>query len=683
MTTNIRPAPRTRLFLPKGLKRMQWSSALSASILILVFAFQSSFATQPVQVLLEHAVNDDVFYYLEVAQRAAHGQGFTFDGHVRTNGFQPAWQLVLTGLATSLPDKEAFLRAVLLACSLLNLCSGVLLYHIWASYWPVRWAPLVLTFWTSIQFNPSLSMSGMETSLNTVGFLLVLWYALKLAGRAHPKPLRSVATLGVLCGLHVLARIDNLVFSAAIAVAALIPAHGERFNWRDHWRPTVARLAVVAAALGAIVGPYLLWNVVSFDTLLPVSGIFKQRYNELLVVQRLGGYWSPGFWSYVASRLGEKMLWTWATTWYVFGAGEPVWIARPGQVLSISAMVIMAHAVGYFAGPTVARRLSLAPPKRAPANSAMPGTQMRGKGSLTYLLSHEHLPVLLWSMLLLVPFWALYGFAGRYLGGLRAVEVAAKLGLVVAAMLLAVLTGVATKPHRMSAEAVASRHRHLAAALLVATLAHGVAIIGVADYFLDYTSWYFANWFVLFTLFLSWALYQFGRRMLAGVVRTVYASLLIASAAVAILATAFTAFTRIQRPLADPPSQLVAAYQIALSLDENLPPSTRLASYNAGVIGYFSNRPTTNLDGLVNNQSLMPYLFGPRVMTDYLDVACPDYLIDHVEGAYSIGALPEGKRILKIDRDRLEPVAWVSTRGWLDAPQTFIVFRVVKASSCP
>ena len=92
-------------WLPKDLQ------TITATLLLLViFLFQLYESQMPIKRILEHVVNDDTFYYLEVAYRAANGEGFTFDGINSTNGFQPVWGFLLTLVAMFTDDKIAFMR---------------------------------------------------------------------------------------------------------------------------------------------------------------------------------------------------------------------------------------------------------------------------------------------------------------------------------------------------------------------------------------------------------------------------------------------------------------------------------------------------------------------------------------------------------------------------------------------
>ena len=62
-------------------------------------------------------LQDDAFYYFTIARHVAAGDGFTFDGLHRTNGFQPLWLFLLVPLFRLVPDDVLALRAVLVVQS--------------------------------------------------------------------------------------------------------------------------------------------------------------------------------------------------------------------------------------------------------------------------------------------------------------------------------------------------------------------------------------------------------------------------------------------------------------------------------------------------------------------------------------------------------------------------------------
>jgi hypothetical protein len=78
-------------------------------------------------------------------------------------------------------------------------------------------------------------------------------------------------------------------------------------------------------------------------------------------------------------------------------------------------------------------------------------------------------------------------------------------------------------------------------------------------------------------------------------------------------------------------SKLYAArYNAALWIEENFPPDTVFASWNAGQLGYFSNRTFINLDGVINNVDYYErVLRGSVSLTDYLSENKVDYIVDY------------------------------------------------------
>ena len=78
-------------------------------------------------------------------------------------------------------------------------------------------------------------------------------------------------------------------------------------------------------------------------------------------------------------------------------------------------------------------------------------------------------------------------------------------------------------------------------------------------------------------------------------------------------------------------SKLYAArYNAALWIAENSPPDTVFASWNAGQLGYFSNRTFINLDGVINNVDYYErVLRGSVSLTDYLSENKVDFIVDY------------------------------------------------------
>jgi hypothetical protein len=73
-----------------------------------------------------------------------------------------------------------------------------------------------------------------------------------------------------------------------------------------------------------------------------------------------------------------------------------------------------------------------------------------------------------------------------------------------------------------------------------------------------------------------------------------------------------------------------ARYNVALWIAENSPPDTVFASWNAGQLGFFSDRTVINLDGVINNVDYFErVLLGSVPLADYLVENKVDYIVDY------------------------------------------------------
>jgi hypothetical protein len=78
-------------------------------------------------------------------------------------------------------------------------------------------------------------------------------------------------------------------------------------------------------------------------------------------------------------------------------------------------------------------------------------------------------------------------------------------------------------------------------------------------------------------------------------------------------------------------SELYAArYHAALWIAENSPPEAVFASWNAGQLGFFSNRTFINLDGVINHVDYYErVLHGSVPLADYLVENQVNYIVDY------------------------------------------------------
>jgi hypothetical protein len=237
---------------------------------------------------------DDSFYYLQVARHVARGLGSTFDGVEPTNGYHPLWMWLLIPVqAVTRGAPEASLRAALLLSGLLGLSSLWMLYRILRAR-AGEWAAvtgLLLFAWPRIF---GLTTNLLESGITLLLFLSVAW----VLGRGSTAPCMvdrggtvpwararvPVVLLGVLLGAVCLARLDMVFLPAAFGLIGLHAAWGQRFPWDDEAAPVRSRSGVLAATAGvlavagAMVVPYLAWNLVRFGHLQPVSGFVKSTF---------------------------------------------------------------------------------------------------------------------------------------------------------------------------------------------------------------------------------------------------------------------------------------------------------------------------------------------------------------------------------------------------------------------
>jgi hypothetical protein len=93
-------------------------------------------------------------------------------------------------------------------------------------------------------------------------------------------------------------------------------------------------------------------------------------------------------------------------------------------------------------------------------------------------------------------------------------------------------------------------------------------------------------------------------------------------------------------------------YHAAQWINGNVPEGERVGSWNAGVVGYYSTRPVVNLDGLINNFELLPYIRERRV-ADYIRDRNIRYLSDVDRYMVRAGVIDE-LRLTEVYRRRSE-----------------------------
>ena len=221
----------------------------------------------PAQLAPRRFPTDDSFFYLQVARNIAAGHGSTFNTVSPTNGYHPLWigPCVLAE-AIARGDRDLALRIVFAIQAALAL-GAIALFRASAralaiQSWPLA-VPLLAAFFLT-------GLYGSEAHIN--GFCLLASVLLLIRHAKEPSR-GSALLLGASLGFSLLARLDNVFFVAAVAIAAAWTATRSA-------SARAATLVWVALPALALALPYLAWNVVSFGHIVPISGAIKSTFPE-------------------------------------------------------------------------------------------------------------------------------------------------------------------------------------------------------------------------------------------------------------------------------------------------------------------------------------------------------------------------------------------------------------------
>jgi hypothetical protein len=216
-------------------------------------------------------IYDDGYYYLGIAANVADSGHSTLDGVSATNGYQPLWLVILSGLAAIVGTKpHTFFLA---SCTLLYaiaLLAPLLALRWWKSY--ERYLPLSIAAGVAVVViqQPGVFLEGLEPIL--IAPLIVPLVVLIERGEDS----KVLLGLSAVLAAAFLVRLDALaLYFAAIVGIPLAEVVADRLRLRH----IVARTIQVALRLSTIVVPtvliYVALNYWLFGSPVPVSGVAK------------------------------------------------------------------------------------------------------------------------------------------------------------------------------------------------------------------------------------------------------------------------------------------------------------------------------------------------------------------------------------------------------------------------
>jgi len=218
---------------------------------------------------------DDSYYYYKVASHIVAGDGVTFDGINSTNGFHPLWMLMLLPVFAAIGEPTLALRVTFVLVTLIAALGFVAAYRC-ICQWATRSAAMLGVFAMAAPFFLNPMINGLETGLLILAIFTLIRadqrWALLSTGASPP----ADALLGLLLAFVFLARLDGVFIVLATFAAIVLSWFGQ--TERASIVTLLRKLIVTGGIALVTVAPYLIWNIVRFGHMVPISGALKSSF---------------------------------------------------------------------------------------------------------------------------------------------------------------------------------------------------------------------------------------------------------------------------------------------------------------------------------------------------------------------------------------------------------------------
>lgn len=175
-------------------------------------------------------VSDDAYYYFNVAQHLAAGDGPTADGVTRTTGFHPLYAFVLAGLhRIGDPSLDGFVARAVAFNGLCSLLTAGFLFLGARRLWSTAAGGLAALLWLTNPHVVKILGAGLEGSLYGMTLSLLLWRLAVLvkpvgAEQTGGRFIAQCLIVGACGGLVVLSRTDAALVMVLVAAVVLFPS---------------------------------------------------------------------------------------------------------------------------------------------------------------------------------------------------------------------------------------------------------------------------------------------------------------------------------------------------------------------------------------------------------------------------------------------------------------------------
>jgi hypothetical protein len=220
--------------------------------------------------LITNIVYDDALYYLKIGENILDGRGITFDGLVKTNGFQPLWMFVQLPLVLcrNFMTPEGLFRSVMIVQVIILTSASLLFYRIITAFYSERTLFLCGMSFLVTVYLPALN--GMETPLLILLMLITIDSICSVAIK-HNVIDQDFIKIGLLTGLSMATRLDMVFWGGMVIVGVILICRKLGLTWGLTIRSAI--LTVIGSSI--IVIPILLYNIFQFGYIVPISGVLK------------------------------------------------------------------------------------------------------------------------------------------------------------------------------------------------------------------------------------------------------------------------------------------------------------------------------------------------------------------------------------------------------------------------
>ncbi|MCI0330560.1 MAG: glycosyltransferase family 39 protein [candidate division Zixibacteria bacterium] len=256
----------------------EWGNRKLTYLLLVGLLIRLGLAWLPEKYLF-YLVSDDAYYYFTIARNLGNHGMLSADGITLTNGFHPLWLFLITPIFSLFGSYHWFsIHLVLTVSALFDTAAGFLIYRTLEKLGKPGLGLWGAAFFWLHPFGILHSMNGLETALNSF-FLALLAYL--SFGATSQWLARGWPVLGTVIGLALLARTDN-IFPVLALLAYLF--------WRERSVQTILKVAAPAVLL---VAPWLVYNLISFGTVVQTSGSAYPWHYHQLYLNSYKTYFSP------------------------------------------------------------------------------------------------------------------------------------------------------------------------------------------------------------------------------------------------------------------------------------------------------------------------------------------------------------------------------------------------------